>query len=129
VSSSSGCANAGSLMWDDDIDDVARALTAAPPSADLKARVMARIRHDARPREWWLRGWVMSPAALAIAIAVAIALRGGWRAQPAHVPGAHEGRTIALPAAAPPDSPLAEGTVPRGARWPITDRRSRRYPR
>jgi hypothetical protein len=97
-------------MWDDAIDEVARALTEARPSADVKARVMARI-HDARAREPWQHWWVWSPAAVAMVLMLAVVFRAGWRAQPTEAPPALAGRTIAPPSASLP-ALLALETIP-----------------
>jgi hypothetical protein len=102
-------------MWDDDIDEVARALTAAGPSADLKARVVERIRHDAPPRESSWLWWAVSPVALAIVVVIAMMFRGGWHAQPTQAPGPLVGRTITPPAAAPPAVALSSAPATFGA--------------
>src|SRR2546425_9309538 len=82
-------------MWDDDIDQVARALTEARTPAALKARVMARIRDDARARVPWHHWWVWSPVAVAIVLILAVVFRTEWRAQPTPAPPALADRTIA----------------------------------
>ena len=82
---------------DDDIDEVARALTEAQPSAALKTRVMARIRDDARPREAWQKWWMWSPVAVAIVLILAVVFRVEWRTQPTEAPPALASRTIAPP--------------------------------
>jgi|SRR2546427_7626499 len=84
-------------MWDDDIDQVARALTEARTPAALKARVMARIRDDARPRAAWQHSWMWVPAAATIVLILAVMFRAGWRAQPTPAPPALADRTIAPP--------------------------------
>jgi hypothetical protein len=71
-------------MWPDDndridaaIDAVARHMTEGAPGADLRARVIARIRER---RPVWRSAWVLSPLALAAVVLVAVALNHGWRA-------------------------------------------------
>jgi hypothetical protein len=98
-------------MWDDDIDQVARALTEARTPAALKARVMARIRDDARarvPRHHW---WVWSPVAVTIVLILAVVFRTEWRAQPTEAPPALASRTIAPPSASLP-APGALSAIP-----------------
>jgi hypothetical protein len=97
-------------MWDDDIDEVARALTAARTPPALKARVMARIRDDARARVPWQHWWVWSPVAVAVVLILAVVFRAGWRAQPTKAPSALAGRTIAPPSASLP-APVALETI------------------
>jgi hypothetical protein len=72
-------------MWDDDIDEIARALTEARPSADLKARVMERIGNDAQPRRSW-RVWWLMPAAVAATLAVGLIWPNHRRVEPVHAP-------------------------------------------
>jgi hypothetical protein len=98
-------------MWDDDIDQVARALTEARTPAALKARVMARIGDDARTREPWRQWWVWSPVAVAIVLILAVVFRTGWRAQPTEAPPALASRTIAPPSASLP-APGALNAIP-----------------
>ena len=97
-------------MWDDDIDEVARALTGTQPSAALKARVMARIRDDVRGRGPWQHWWVWSPVAVAIVLILTVVFRTGWRVQPREAPSSLAGRTIAPPSASLP-APVALETT------------------
>lgn len=97
-------------MWDDDIDEVARALTEARTPAALKARVMARIGDDARTREPWRQWWVWSPVAVAIVLILAVVFRTGWRAQPTEAPSALASRMMAPPSA-PLPAPVALETI------------------
>src|SRR5207245_11493541 len=97
-------------MWDDDIDEVARALTEARTPAALKARVMARIRDDARAGEPWQHRWVWSPVAVAIVVILAVVFRTGWRVQPTEAPSALASRMIAPPSASLP-APVALETI------------------
>ena len=97
-------------MWDDDIDEVARTLTEAQPSAALKARVLARIRDDTRPHAPWQRWWVWSPVALAIVLILAVVFRAGWHARPTEAPPALASRAIASPSASL-SAPVALETI------------------
>lgn len=54
------------------IDDVARVMTDAAPSAGLRGAVLARI--ERRPVHW--RAWLVVPVTAAAAAVLAIALRG-----------------------------------------------------
>ena len=105
-------------MWDDRIDEVARALTNAPAPAHLTARVLAAIREDARPTRRWHRWWTLSPVAVATTIAIAVVLRGAWTAPPRQAPQPPMGRDIALPSAPPlhvdAGAPAAAGANARG---------------
>ena len=90
-------------MWpvdDNQIDEVARELTAAPAPGDLRARVMERLRPGRSRRI----GWVLSPVAVAAAIVVAVALRGGWHARPSP-PRQTVTQAATQPAAPAPTSP------------------------
>lgn len=69
-------------MWDDDIDEVARALTEARPSTHLKSRVMERIGNDAPPRRSWRVWWLMVPAAVTATLAVALMWPNHRRVEP-----------------------------------------------
>ncbi len=115
-------------MWDDQIDEVARALTSGPSPARLTARVMAAIRHDARPARAWRRWWMLSPVAVAAMIAIAAVLRGGWSAPRLQAPPQPASRDITLPAAArlaethapaaPPTAVVGRAPVARAAPQP-----------
>jgi len=98
-------------MLDDDIDEVARVLTDAQPSADVKARVMARIRLDARPRAPWQHWWVWSPVAVAIVLILAVMFRPGSRPPPDPAPPALADRTIA-PASESVPAPAVRKAIP-----------------
>ena len=83
-------------MWPDDndridaaIDAVARHMTEGAPGADLRARVIARIRER---RPVWRSPWVLSPLALAAVLLVGVALDHGWLANRADTP-AREARS------------------------------------
>jgi hypothetical protein len=68
--------------WDDEIDDVARQITAGKPDTGLRARVLARI--EVKP--WWSRRsvWAWSPVALVATAVVAILIvRPGWKSEDA----------------------------------------------
>lgn len=55
---------------DQQIDDAARALTRGTPSADLRARVLARVARGARPTAWLWTWGTAGAAATAMIVAV-----------------------------------------------------------
>jgi hypothetical protein len=57
------------MNWDNEIDDVARRLTARDPHGGFEARVMARIEAADAARPLSVRGWVTVIAACAIVLA------------------------------------------------------------
>ncbi len=59
------------------IDEAARQMTDAQPSADFRARVLARIIEGQNPRSTWRGVWVLAPfAAAAVAIVAIVVARG-----------------------------------------------------
>jgi hypothetical protein len=61
--------------WDNEIDEVARAMTEGEPHGSLKARVLARL--EDQPRPTWRSPWILAPiATVAIAVVVAFVMRG-----------------------------------------------------
>jgi len=74
-------------MWDERIDDVARRLTATPPRADLRARVLARIETGGRLGQRF-RAWKPAPIAAGIAVIVFALLRAGWHSHQTPPPAA-----------------------------------------
>src|SRR5207244_1346428 len=60
--------------WDNEIDDVARAMTEGEPHGSLKARVLART-HPQR-RSIWRSPWILAPiATVAIVIVAVVVMR------------------------------------------------------
>ena len=57
--------------WDNEIDDVARAMTEGAPESALRARVMARIDRQG-PR--WPSMWIVSPIAVAAVLLIGVML-------------------------------------------------------
>jgi hypothetical protein len=107
-------------MWPDDndridaaINAVARHLTEGAPGADLRARVIARIRER---RPVWRSPWVLSPLALAAVLLVAVALDQRWLANRADT-SAREARSELSGRGEDSQSP-ARQTAPAGAAHP-----------
>ena len=70
--------------WDNEIDDVARQMTAGEPDARLTARVLAQV--EAHETPWWSRRlvWAWSPVVVAATAIVAILIvRPGWKSEDA----------------------------------------------
>jgi hypothetical protein len=92
-------------MWDEKaeraidaaIDQVARELTAGSPSADVRARVLARIDASRAHARMWRLGWV-APVAVAALLLVAVAI---WRKG-----------DVSRPGTAPPAQTTAAQTEP-----------------
>ena len=61
--------------WDNEIDEVARAITEGEPDGSLKARVLARI--DGPPRSTWRSPWILAPIATAAIVIVAVMVMPG----------------------------------------------------
>src|SRR5689334_5503317 len=71
---------------DNEIDDVAREMTAGEPDAAFPARVLARIQAVETP--WWSRRvvWQWSPLAVAaVAVLAILIVRPVWKAPPTEV--------------------------------------------
>jgi hypothetical protein len=65
--------------WDEEIDDVARQMTAGEPDASLKARVLARIDTvDSGRRSGWSM-WTWSPVALVAALVAVVIVLAPWK--------------------------------------------------
>jgi hypothetical protein len=64
--------------WDNEIDDVARQMTAGEPDAGFSARVLARIDDATRSRRGW-SWWVWPAGAVAAAAIAALAIVPEWR--------------------------------------------------
>jgi hypothetical protein len=95
------------------IDDVARVMTEASPSAGLRDAVLARI--ERRPVHW--RAWLLVPVTAAAAVVLAIALRGPASRpdpvrMPPHVETASNAPAPSL-AAVPPEATGAALRIPR----------------
>ena len=78
---------------DDEIDDVARSMTAAPPSAALRPAIRARITSDARVRHTW--HWSLAAAAASGIIVLVLLWPNGHA--PVDVPVSRAAVTTSVP--------------------------------